>query len=85
MDPSSRALTFLRYGEKSAVIDALESSRMEPEKLRLNLLFSLRHSRAIVINMDDCDVTSAVKDYWNKLSPGLWDKIVDRSITKLEK
>lgn len=83
-DPSTRALTFMRYGEDCVLIDAFDPSPLEAEKLRRSLLFAMRWGRTLVFNMEEHDLNGVLNDAFEKLSPGLWPKVQDRSIVKAE-
>jgi len=83
-DPSTRALTLMRYGEDVVLIDAFDPSPLEAEKLRHSLLFALRWGRTIVLNMEENDMTDVINDAFERVNPGLWAKIQDRSITKVD-
>ena len=55
---------------------------MEPEKIRLALLGGLRFGKPLVIDMEDCDLFSAVKTFVNGVRPTLFDEILSNEISK---
>ena len=55
---------------------------MEPERIRLALLGGLRYGKPLVIDMEDCDLFSAVKGFINAVRPKLFDELVSNEIAK---
>merc|ERR1712226_369107 len=61
IDPTGRAMVFLRYGGDMCIKDVLDGPSMQPESLRLALLNCIRHGKALVLNMEEADLTNTIK------------------------
>merc|ERR1712106_693295 len=60
----------------------MNRDQMEPERIRQALLGGLRFGKPLVIDMEDCDLFSAVKGFINAVRPTLFDELVSNEIAK---
>ncbi|XP_013396876.1 putative IQ motif and ankyrin repeat domain-containing protein [Lingula anatina] len=83
IDPSSQAATFLRYRDTN-YLNALNPAQMEPEKVRLAVLGSVRYGKSLVLDMMEVDMFDTVSDRFDEVHKGLMNMIMDKSLLKDE-
>eukprot|EP01062_Namystynia_karyoxenos_P063823 TRINITY_DN5660_c3_g1_i1.p1 TRINITY_DN5660_c3_g1~~TRINITY_DN5660_c3_g1_i1.p1 ORF type:complete len:553 (+),score=243.14 TRINITY_DN5660_c3_g1_i1:116-1774(+) len=83
IDYSGQARIFLQYRDTNYV-NAINGHHMEPEMLRKALLGAIRYGKPMVVDLMDVDILDRVKEQFNKVEAGLWEKILTRQITKNE-
>jgi len=80
---AKQAATFLRYRDTNYV-HILSRQEMEPDRLRMALLGSMRYGKLLVIDFDNMDMFDALRTYLDKVKLGLLDACLDKSVTSEE-
>ncbi|KAJ8305745.1 hypothetical protein KUTeg_016290 [Tegillarca granosa] len=83
IDPSGQAATFLRYRDTN-YINALSPHQMEPERVRMAVLGSIRYGKYLVLDMMEVDMFDTVGDVWDNIQKGLLSMIMDKTILQEE-
>lgn len=83
IDPNGQAATFLRYRDTN-YINTLSPIQMEPEKIRMSVLGSVRFGKPCVIDMMEVDMFHAVETRFDEVSVGLLNMMMDKSIMREE-
>ncbi|PIK40842.1 putative IQ motif and ankyrin repeat domain-containing protein [Apostichopus japonicus] len=84
IDSSGRAAMFLQYRDTN-LINALHPSSMEPEKIRLAVLGSIRYGKPLVLDMMNVDMYDASIRRFDEIHEGLLNLILTKEILKEEK
>ncbi|EFJ52920.1 hypothetical protein VOLCADRAFT_115853 [Volvox carteri f. nagariensis] len=86
IDTSGQASVFLRYQDTNYV-NALNSRHMEPHMLRRALLGAIRYGKAMVLDLQDCDLWPEMPRMFDQVlvHPGLLASVLDRSLLKEER
>ncbi|GLI61511.1 hypothetical protein VaNZ11_003891 [Volvox africanus] len=79
IDTSGQASVFLRYQDTNYV-NALNSRHMEPHMLRRSLLGSIRYGKAMVLDLQDCDLWPEMPRMFDQVQPGLLATLMDKSL-----
>ncbi|GIL92240.1 hypothetical protein Vretimale_18469 [Volvox reticuliferus] len=79
IDTSGQASVFLRYQDTNYV-NALNSRHMEPHMLRRSLLGSIRYGKAMVLDLQDCDLWPEMPRMFDQVQPGLLASLMDKSL-----
>ncbi|PNW82433.1 hypothetical protein CHLRE_06g278700v5 [Chlamydomonas reinhardtii] len=83
VDTSGQASVFLRYQDTNYV-NALNARHMEPHTLRRSLLGAIRYGKAMVLDLQDCDLWPEMPRMFDQVQQGLLGKVLDRSLLKNE-
>ncbi|KAJ8305740.1 hypothetical protein KUTeg_016285 [Tegillarca granosa] len=83
IDPSGQAATFLRYRDTN-YLNALSPHQMEPERVRMAVLGSIRYGKYLVLDMMEVDMFDTVGDVWDNIQKGLLSMIMDKTILQEE-
>lgn len=81
IDHSGQGRVFLQYRDTNFV-NACHGTAMGIDKLRLSLLGAIRYGKPMVIDLMDVDILDHVKEQFEKIEKGLWEKIIKREIHK---
>lgn len=79
IDIHEQASTFLRYRDTN-YLNALSSQQMEPQRIRLAVLGSLRYGKPLVLDMMEVDMFDACTTRFDEVQKGLMDAIMDKTI-----
>jgi hypothetical protein len=77
------SLVFLRYLD-SNYVNACSSANMERNCLRRSLLGAIRYGKPLVIDVMDVDMWDEVEAHFDAIEPGLWRRVMDKSLLKNE-
>ncbi|KAG2430274.1 hypothetical protein HXX76_010369 [Chlamydomonas incerta] len=83
IDTSGQASVFLRYQDTNYV-NALNARHLEPHTLRRSLLGAIRYGKAMVLDLQDCDLWSEMPRMFDQVQQGLLGKVLDRSLLQNE-
>ncbi|XP_074658400.1 IQ motif and ankyrin repeat domain-containing protein 1-like [Tubulanus polymorphus] len=84
IDPSGQASIFLRYRDTN-YLNALRPHDMEPDRIRLALLGSIRFGKIFIIDMMEIDMYEACERRFDEIQKGLLDSVMDKSILQNER
>ena len=76
-------LVFLRYLD-SNYVNACSSANMERNRLRRSLLGAIRYGKPLVIDVMDVDMWDEVESHFDAIEPGLWRRVMDKSMLENE-
>ncbi|GLC46364.1 IQ motif and ankyrin repeat domain-containing protein 1 [Pleodorina starrii] len=79
IDSSGQASVFLRYQDTNYV-NALNSRHLEPNMLRRSLLGALRYGKAMVLDLQDCDLWPEMPRMFDQVQPGLLAAVLNKSL-----
>ncbi|KAG2447689.1 hypothetical protein HYH02_007149 [Chlamydomonas schloesseri] len=83
IDTSGQASVFLRYQDTNYV-NALNARHMEPHTLRRSLLGAIRYGKAMVLDLQDCDLWPEMPRMFDQVQQGLLARVLDRSLLRNE-
>ena len=79
VDPSKQTSVFLRYLD-SNYVNACSSANMERNRLRRSLIGAIRYGKPLVVDVMDVDMWDEVQVHFDAIEPGLWTRLMDKSL-----
>ena len=83
IDPSGQSTVFLTYADTNFV-QVCNPSATEPNKLRRGLLGAIRYGKPLVLDCMDVDMRDEIEAAFGRVEPGLFARLLDRSLLEGE-
>ncbi|XP_033762845.1 putative IQ motif and ankyrin repeat domain-containing protein [Pecten maximus] len=83
VDPNGLIPRLLQYSDVN-LLEVMVSEHMEPERIRMALLGSLRYGKPVVFDMGELDMFSAINEFMDRIHPDLTNMVLTKKVIEEE-